>query len=72
MPGRNPEENVSLFFFEKLHTVLLLPGEGVPGLQGWATCGVGVVVAFQPSLHSNQIMLVHEENDVFSPENLTC
>lgn len=34
------------------------------------TCRVGVVVAFQPGLHSNQIMLINKENDVFSPENL--
>ncbi len=34
------------------------------------TCGVGVVVALQPGLHTNQIMLIHEEDDVFSPVNL--
>lgn len=52
--------------------MVLLSGKGGSGLWGLATCRVGVVVAFQPSLHSNQIMLIHKENDVFSPENLTC
>lgn len=36
------------------------------------TCSVGVVVAFQPSLHSNQVMLINKEDDVFRPENLIC
>lgn len=34
------------------------------------TCGVGVVVALQPCLHTNQIMLVHQEDDVLCPVNL--
>lgn len=36
------------------------------------TCSVGVVVAFQPGLHTNQIMLIYKEDDVFGPVNLIC
>lgn len=36
------------------------------------TRGVGVVVALQPGLHTNQIMLIHEEDDVLGPVNLIC
>lgn len=35
------------------------------------TCSVGVVVALQPGLHTNQIMLIHKENYVLGPKNLT-
>ena len=34
------------------------------------TCSVGVVVALQPGLHTNQIMLIDEKDDVFGPVNL--
>lgn len=34
------------------------------------TCSVCVMVALQPGLHTNQIMLIHEEYDVLGPENL--
>lgn len=34
------------------------------------TCSVGVVVALQPRLHTNQIMLIHKKYDVLGPVNL--
>lgn len=34
------------------------------------TCSIGVMVALQPRLHANQIMLIHQEDDVFGPKNL--
>lgn len=34
------------------------------------TCSVGVVVAFQPRLHTNQVMFIYKEDDVFGPVNL--
>ena len=36
------------------------------------TCNVGVVVALQPGLHTNQIVFIHEEDDIFGPKNLIC
>lgn len=60
-----------LFSFWKLRMVLPL-GRGVSGVGGVATCSVGVVVGLQPGLHSNQVVLIYQENDVFSPENLIC
>lgn len=34
------------------------------------TCSVGVVVPFQPGLHTNQIMFIDKEDDVLGPVNL--
>lgn len=34
------------------------------------TCSVGVVVAFQPCLHTNKVMFIYKEDDVFGPVNL--
>lgn len=34
------------------------------------TCSVGVVVALQPRLHTNQVMFIYKEDDVFGPVNL--
>lgn len=34
------------------------------------TCCVGVVVALQPGLHTDQIMLIDKEDDVLGPVNL--
>lgn len=43
---------------------------GVFCKKNMITCSVGVVVALQPCLHTNQIMLVHEEYDILGPVNL--
>lgn len=34
------------------------------------TCSVGVVVALQPGLHTNQIMLIHKEDEILCKVNL--
>ena len=49
-----------------------LCGGEVTGLYVHAlTCGVGVVVAFQPGLHAYQVMLVDQEDDILGPIDLT-
>lgn len=42
----------------------------VTGRKQVITCSVGMVVALQPGLHTNQIMLIHQEDDVLGPKNL--